>query len=472
MFTSGHVPQARLDDIVRRTLFVMFDSGVFDDPLGPPAADASTPAHVDLGTRVAADGTVLLRNERGTLPLAGPRAPRSLAVIGPSGEDAIYVNGGSAGVPPAPGQAVTPLAGIRARAGSGVRVTAAQGSLGDQPLPAIVPSGVLRPASGDGDGPGLSGEYWNNGELAGPPALTRVDPTVDLSAAPAGIGPQLWSARWTGTLTPTESGLHRFALHTGGIAKLFIDDRLVASGYREGTQFLVGPRYSVHAKADLTAGTPVSIRIEYTSKAHLFGAQVHFAWQPPSASGIAGAVEGHAAPTRRWCSPTPPRGEGMDRDTLALPGDQDALIAAVAAANPRTIVVLNTGSPVLMPWLDRVGAVVQSWYPGRQFGAALAAVLFGDTDPGGRLPVTFPASDEQRPVSRRASSRGTRRCGSGPGAVRRRRSGSRRPPTCPCTTRAPAGSSCRTAVTRCGSAARHATSTSAPASTWAGGATG
>jgi beta-glucosidase len=70
----------------------------------------------------------------------------------------------------------------------------------------------------------------------------------------------------------------------------------------------------------------------------------------------------------------------------------------VAAANPRTVVVLNTGSPVLMPWLDRVGAVVQSWYPGQQFGAALARVLFGDADPGGRLPVTFPASDDQGPA--------------------------------------------------------------------------
>src|SRR6185437_3050530 len=87
-----------------------------------------------------------------------------------------------------------------------------------------------------------------------------------------------------------------------------------------------------------------------------------------------------------------------DRSTLALPGDQDALIEAVAAVNPRTIVVLDNGGPVLMPWLNRVAAVVEAWYPGQQFGAALAAVLFGDSDPGGRLPVTFPASDFQGPA--------------------------------------------------------------------------
>ena len=88
----------------------------------------------------------------------------------------------------------------------------------------------------------------------------------------------------------------------------------------------------------------------------------------------------------------------MDRTTLALPGDQDQLIDAVAAVNRRTIVVLNTGGPVLMPWLHHVEGVLQAWYPGQQFGAALASVLFGDSDPGGRLPVTFPASDTQGPA--------------------------------------------------------------------------
>ena len=92
-------------------------------------------------------------------------------------------------------------------------------------------------------------------------------------------------------------------------------------------------------------------------------------------------------------------GEGMDRTSLALPGDQDRLIAAVAEANPRTVVVLNTGGPVLMPWLDQVGAVVQAWLPGQQFGEAVAAVLFGDADPGGRLPVTFPATPDQGPIT-------------------------------------------------------------------------
>ncbi len=386
MFTSGQVPAARLDDIVRRTLFAMFDSGAFDDPLGPPAADVSTPEHQALATKVSAGGMVLLENDRHALPLGG-HGLRSLAVIGPAGDDAVYVSGGSSAVTPAPGSTVTPLAGIRARAGSAVNVTAAQGSLGDVPLTTLVP----------GDAPGFAATYWNNGDLDGPPALTRTEATVDLAAAPAGVGP-LWSARWTGAVTPSESGLYRFSLLQAGLATLWVDGQRVGPAYREGVQFLAGPQYPMQAAVRLTAGRPVSIRVDYSSSAQLFGAQVHLAWQPPSASGIPAAVETARHADAAIVLVNNGQGEGMDRTTLALPGDQDQLIDAVAAVNRRTIVVLNTGGPVLMPWRRHVEAVLQAWYPGQQFGAALASVLFGDSDPGGRLPITFPAADAQGPA--------------------------------------------------------------------------
>jgi beta-glucosidase len=93
-------------------------------------------------------------------------------------------------------------------------------------------------------------------------------------------------------------------------------------------------------------------------------------------------------------------GEGMDRHTLALQGDQDALIEAVAAANPNTVVVLSTGGPVAMPWLGKVRGVLETWLPGDAFGPAIAGMLFGDREPGGRLPVTFPADETQGPATR------------------------------------------------------------------------
>jgi beta-glucosidase len=394
MFTSGQVPAARLDDMVRRILFAIFDSGVFDDPVtAPPAAVVSTPAHRDVATRISESGMVLLENRRHALPLS-TSGLRSLAVIGPSGADAQYITGGSAAVPITAGPAITPLAGITARAGSGVQINVAQGSLGDAPLPTTVPSDVLTPASGAGHG--LLGTYWKNGDQAGPAALTRVDPIVDVSQ-PADLEP-VWSARWTGTLTPPDTGLYRFSLLEAGIAKLFVDGRLVASGYREGTSFVAGPQYPENGAIRLTAGRPVQIRIEYSSKSALFGDSIRLSWQPPSASGIPAAVDAARRSGAAIVFVNNAQGEGMDRPTLTLPGDQDALVEAVAAANRHTVVVLNDGGPVLMPWLRDVDAVLQAWYPGQQFGAALAAILFGDADPGGRLPVTYPADDAQGPA--------------------------------------------------------------------------
>ena len=394
-FTSGQIPAARLDDIDRRILFAIFDSGVFDYPLpAPPSAEVSTPEHQQVATQVAEASMVLLKNDHHLLPLS--RKVHSIAVIGPSGSDAVFVTGGSAGVPLAPGQAVTPLTGITARAASArVNITSAQGSAGDVAAPALVPSAALTPSSGTGQG--LLGTYWGNGDFSGTPVLTRVDPTVDLSGAPSQTG-ALWSARWTGTLTPAETGLYRFSLAESGLATLKIAGQTFGPAYREATQFLVGPHYVLQGAVRLTAGTPVPVEIDYSSISGLFSQEIHFGWQTPSQSGIPAAVAAARHADVAIVFANDAQGEGMDRSSLALPGDQDQLIEAVADANRHTIVVLNTGGPVLMPWLHKVDGVLEAWYPGQTFGTAIAAVLFGDADPAGRLPVTFPASDTQGPA--------------------------------------------------------------------------
>jgi len=394
-FTSGQIPAARLDDIDQRILYAIFDSGVFDNPLpATPSTEVSTPAHQQVAAQVAEAGMVLLKNASQVLPLSGKA--RSIAVIGPSGSDAVFTTGGSAGVPLAAGQAVTPLAGITARAASaGIQVTSAQGSAGDVAAPTLVPSSALTPASGTG--PGLLGTYWSNGDFSGAPVLTRVDPAVDLSAAPSQTG-ALWSAKWTGTITPAETGLYRFSLAESGIATLKIAGQTFGPAYREATQFIVGPHYDLQGTVRLTAGKPVPVEIDYSSTSGLFSQEIHFGWQTPSQSGIPAAVAAARQADVAIVFANDAQGEGMDRTTLSLPGDQDQLIEAVADANRHTIVVLNTGGPVLMPWLRAVDGVVEAWYPGQAFGTAIAAVLFGDADPAGRLPVTFPASDTQGPA--------------------------------------------------------------------------
>ena len=393
----SQIPAARLDDMARRILFAMFDSGVFDNPLpNPPATEVSTPKHQQVATQVAEAGTVLLKNDKSTLPLS--RHVHSIALVGPTGDDAVFVSGGSAGVPLAPGQAITPAQGITARAAqAGVKVTTAQGSAGDVASPNLVDPAVLTPASDTGSG--LFGQYWSNGTFSGVPAVTEVDQHVDVTAFPTNPQPAVWSAKWTGKLTPTESGLYRFTLSEAGVATLKIAGQTFGPAYREATQFVVGPHYVVQGTVQLIAGQSVPVEIDYSSRSSLFSKEIHFGWEQPSESGIPAAVAAARQADVAVVFANDAQGEGMDRYSLSLPGDQNQLIDAVAAANRNTVVVLNTGGPVLMPWLHSVSSVLEAWYPGQQFGPAIAAVLFGDASPGGRLPVTFPANENQGPAA-------------------------------------------------------------------------
>jgi beta-glucosidase len=161
-----------------------------------------------------------------------------------------------------------------------------------------------------------------------------------------------------------------------------IGPRAVAANPGGGGSGHVDPLYTVTPLQGIAAraGANVSVSVDDGSDI---------------ARAVAAAKEADVAVVKVGDSET----EGSDRPNLSLPGNQDALVAAVAAANPHTVVVLNTGAPVLMPWLDAVPAVVEAWYPGEEDGNALAAVLFGDVNPSGKLPVTFPRTEDQVPAS-------------------------------------------------------------------------
>jgi beta-glucosidase len=398
-FTSGRIGRDRLDDVVTRLVSAMVGQGLLDRPAavpGPPTAE-----NLELAAEVAVAGSVLLANKAGALPLG--EDIRSLAVIGPAGLDAIYVMGGSPAVKVHSHRVVTPLAAIRQRAGGRVRVEHAQGSWGDVPLPGIPPALLSTPqVPGTLAGPGVLAEYVDGPAEAPGNRVTRVEPGVEATEPPAGFGPQ-WRATWTTVLTPARDGRHRFSLAVAGKCSLYLDGALAAAGAREAIRMIDGPSYALQAVLYLIAGRPVTIRVEYeTGPAAVmeeFGLRpgVRLGWQPPD------SLMDDAAAMAARCDAAvvivnQASGEGMDRQSLALPGDQDRLITEVARTNPRTVIVLNTPGPVLMPWLDNVAAVLQVWYPGERFGTALARVLFGDEDPGGRLPVTFPADVGQGPV--------------------------------------------------------------------------
>jgi beta-glucosidase len=385
------IPDARLDDMVRRILTAMFSVGLFDHPSdGDPTAVVSTPKHLELSTEIAQAGTVLLKNDGGALPLGAD--VRSIAVIGyDAGAGTQTQVGGSASVQGGP--VVTPLTAITSRAGGNVSVTHVDGTLGVVPL-TVVPSHVLGASGSTG---GLDGAAFATMDWSGSPIGGFVAQPTDFNALPPGA----FSVRWTGWITPPTTGDYRLSLRHAGIVRLFIQGALVATGDSEGLDYLIPGAPPVTAQAtvpSLVAGVPVPITIEYSVGSAIVGSHVQFGWEPPS-NAIDGAVAAASGADVAIVFANDVTYEGMDRTTLSLPGDQDGLIAAVAAVNPRTIVVLHTAAPVLMPWIDDVAAVVEAWYPGQQSGDAIAGVLFGDAEPGGRLPMTFPATASQGPVA-------------------------------------------------------------------------
>jgi len=391
---DGSVPMATLDGMVTHILTSMIRIGLFDHRLPDPATVrntvVSTPAHQALTTTIAADGTVLLKNARSLLPLTA-RTVRSIAVIGDAAsEHPQTAAGGSATVLPSQ-PVVTPLAGITTRAGAGVTVTHARGTLGvSGPLP-VVPASAF--------GAGLAVTYYATDNLSGSPIATGTVPNLDITGNPPPVATRpVWSARYTGTVTAPATGDYRFSLSAGTFAHVWIDDRPVVSfapmrePVRNGLIRLTAGQHSIRVEV-----TPFQIPL-VTVDQFAVTPGLHLGWQPQENVMIEQAAAAARAATVAVVVVSVPAAEGMDRSTLALPADQDKLITAVAAANPRTVVVLNSSSAVTMPWLNKVGAVVEAWYPGQTAGTALARVLFGDVNPSGKLPVTFPASDAQRPA--------------------------------------------------------------------------
>lgn len=390
--TSGIDPAAS----VRRVARAMIASGAADRISAMSTGPASTTTHRDVARRVATRGAVLLKNAEGLLPLDGNVG--SIAVVGPSGLDAIYVMGGSASVPLEEDRVVTPLAGLQARAAEGVRLAVAQGSLGDAPLPDVPPDVLATP---DGDRAGVELVVSYKDEQGDARERRDVLPTMSLSSAPEGVT-GAWKARLRTILTAEEGGEYRLSLLVAGHAELAVNGATVMAGAREAIRFLGGPPLPLQAVVDLPAGQGVLLELTYELGPAIEPAEVdphpgvRLGWQHTA------AMHEEATAAAAGCDAAivlvnAASGEGMDRSGFGLPGDQDALVEKIAGVNPRTIVVLNTPGPVLMPWIDSVGAVLEMWYPGEQFGQALADIVFGDVAPGGRLPVTFPRATSDLP---------------------------------------------------------------------------
>jgi beta-glucosidase len=402
---NGEVGEDVVDRHVGHLLGLMERVGLLGAPHAGPGAEAEEddPRRRSIARRVAAEGTVMLVNHD-LLPL-DPASIHRIAVIGPNARQ-MATGGGSSEVTPLRRRSVDDALAERIPAAT---VTYEVGCRIDRGIPPI----DLRLVAPTGGGTeGFTVEYFDEPEV--PEAGTRqpVDTGVTHSARAAWIGPPpgfetgLWSARLSATFTPDTSGIWQLGLESAGRSVLRLDGEVVLdnSDPQRGTGFYGAGSEPVDVHRELEAGRSYELTVDLWPRSRsnpIMGALLR-AGRPEPEDEFGRAVEAAGAAdvavvvvglNNQWES------EGYDRPDLRLPGVQRELIEAVLDVNPRTVIVVNAGSPVEMPWAERAGAVLVPWYAGEEGADAVADVIVGLAEPGGRLPVTIPARLEDTPTA-------------------------------------------------------------------------
>lgn len=385
-FRSGTIPDSVIDTAVARVLRLKFALGLFESPWvsGENAMSWNhrTP-HRSLARVAAGKSMVLLRNEGSVLPLSSAIA--SVAVIGTDAMEARM--GGYSG--PGTG-AVSILEGIRACLDrkAAVRYAPGPGRFAGEPV--AIPGRFLS----------LTTEFFDNISLAGAPGVTRADSTVDVrwtfNAPARGLSTDWYSVRWTGSIAVPFGRARRIGVEGTDGYRLYLDGKLVIDNWKKQSY------RTTMVPAALRPGSRHQLRLEYFETTG--NARVRLVWDGDRPDGRRAEIDRAVAIAGRSSVAVIvagiEEGEFRDRARLGLPGRQEELIRAVAALGKPVIVVLVGGSAITMSsWLDRVDGVLLAWYPGEEGGHAVADLLFGNENPAGRLPVTFPIEEGQLPLS-------------------------------------------------------------------------
>ena len=398
---QGRVSEEAIDQKVMRILRLAARVGVLEG--FEPAVDV-VPADLD-GRTVAREtavlGAVLLRNEDGVLPLDG-RSLRRIAVIGHNAEEARIQGGGSATVMPK--KVTSPLEGIRRALPEGVAVSYSRGAKVAEGIQPFRREDMTNPVTG-GQGVRLSFLDRKGAEISTEDRFASQLIWFGLGI-PAGTAAIRAITDWV----PEAGGTHHLGVATVGRISLAIDGEPLFDDELKDTTEVLGaalfspPTFSAPVQA--VAGQKLRIEVEFQLESggpipfsvFTFGqeavvedprAEIEAAVEAARGADVAVVVVGTNSTIES---------EGFDRTNLDLPGHQNELVEAVAAVNPRTIVVINSGSPVLLPWRDRVAAILQGWFGGQEFGSAIADILLGTEEPGGRLPTSWPAAIGDVPV--------------------------------------------------------------------------
>jgi beta-glucosidase len=381
---NGSVPFSRVEDMVARLWRPMFENGVIDRSVqGDENSVARTSAHLNLAQRLVEEGAVLLKNYNVTLPLAGNKY-ESIAVFGADATNQSQVSELHGGFVIDTTMVVqSSVEYIRARGQQeNISTTYAEAYPGTSVFP-TVPSEMFGTA-------GLNVSYWTTRDFSGPINRTIQVENITGSSYPSDLGavwPEVFSARYEGVFYPNTTGLYHFSIYGNGGAILYLNDEVVAN--LNGSNFGM----VVQGITNLSADTPVNIRLDYSMATSvdpgIYGVSLGVNVADPNR--YPDAVAAAQAADVSIIFVNDEHTEGLDSNLyLELPGDQNGLISMIAAHSKKTIVVLNTNSAILMPWLGEVDAVIEVFYPGQQVGSAMAALLYGDVNFSGKLPITFP----------------------------------------------------------------------------------
>ncbi len=397
---QGVLTEKDLDISLKRLFTARFRLGLFDPPemvpyAQTPESEIDSESHRALALKAAQESIVLLKND-GVLPFTS--ATRKIAVVGPLAESTKVLHGNYSGTA---SHAVTALEGIRKQFGADVAFSPGTNFLRK---PAVISTSALSTSDGQR---GLKGEYFSDGNLAGTPTVTRVDSVIDLQLThpePAALiappGMRDFSARWTGFLTPSESGTYEFGL-VGSMHQLWLDGKLIADDL-----VLHDPNPSTKV-VQLEKGHRYAIKIEYARGG--FGTKL--VWlnmlADPIADAVAVAKQADAVVAvvgitsqleGEEMKVEVPGFKGGDRTSLDLPKEEADLLKALAATGKPLIAILMNGSALSVNWAnEHANAIFDAWYSGEEGGTAIAQTLAGLNNPAGRLPVTFYKSVDQLP---------------------------------------------------------------------------
>lgn len=391
---NGECEEQDLDQIVTDMLKLMQRTGAFDGIGGGEENQIDSPEHRALIRHAATEGTVLIKND-GVLPLI-PDNIESLAVIGPNSRSAKIMGGGSAGVRPY--RNTSPLTALQERLD--LTINYAQGCDIDRTTPSIE-APVLKE--------GINVEFFNSYDQTGTVIATKSYPSTDFKffGAPTGdVDPNTYSFIGKGILCPEFTGTHEIRIVQSGKTRVLIDGEVVIDAtegdFGKGDDFFGMGSAEIIGEVNLNADTEVSIEIQFSSEGGILMLGSRIGLKPVMERDLIAEAEKIASnadvalvivgTNDDWET------EGRDRDTFTLPGDQVELIERVSSINPRTVVVVNTGGPHDMSWIDAPNAVLSIGFAGQELGDALVDVLLGDKDPSGRMSTTTPARYEHSPA--------------------------------------------------------------------------